>query len=312
MATRLRNTHFVLSLIASWIDVFKKAVAGGAAGGAVSGTSASTTPGAGGATAPAFTGTAPTTATALLLTGTGYSTAGQVVTTTATDFNASLDQYAGCWLLCATKAPCRIVSHPAAAGAALVFTVEGAAPATTAEGFNVYGAPTPAGTVASHTHTGAAHTHGAGTFAGSPASGAFHYDRGEYTVTAAASSSLETSRTLLIALLVAYDAHARDALAHDVLSEDDLLPDPLADIIYDLRGGLLSDLIEVANDFKDIYNAHLDRSGVHPTDDTTNAVVAADATDQTSLNTLLNAMKTAFNAHFANGFPAPSWRITPD
>jgi len=113
--------------------------------GAIGGTTA--------ATAPAFTGTAPTTATADIVTGTGYATAGQVVTTTS-NFTATLNQYANCWLITATKAPCLIVSHPAVTGAPLVLTVIGAAPATAAEAFRILGAPTPAGTVASHTHGG--------------------------------------------------------------------------------------------------------------------------------------------------------------
>ena len=132
---------------------------GGAKGESGSPTSADAAgTGASGATAPAFTGTAPTAAATELTSGTGWSTSGQVVTTTDT-FTATLNQYAGCWFLGATKSPCLIVSHPAVTGAALALTVYGAAPATTAEGFKILRAPTPAGSVASHTHTGPSHTH---------------------------------------------------------------------------------------------------------------------------------------------------------
>lgn len=111
-----------------------------------------------GATAPAFTGTAPTAAAVDVTTGTGFATSGQVVTTTES-FTATLNQYAGCWLLAATQAPCLIVSHPAAAAAPLALTVYGLAPTTDAGTFRLLRAPTPAGEVASHTHTGPSHTH---------------------------------------------------------------------------------------------------------------------------------------------------------
>lgn len=105
-----------------------------------------------GATAPAFTGTAPTVAAVDTLTGTGYATSGQVVTTSDNQA-VTLNQYAGCWLHVASQAPSLIVSHPAATGAPVAFTVFGLAPTTAAEDYRVTRAPTPAGTVASHTHS---------------------------------------------------------------------------------------------------------------------------------------------------------------
>lgn len=106
-----------------------------------------------GASAPAFTGTAPTTAVASLVTGTGFATSGQVVTTSS-NFTATLNQYANCLLITATQAPCLIVSHPAVTGAPLALTVFGLAPTTAAEAFRILIGPTPAGSVASHTHVG--------------------------------------------------------------------------------------------------------------------------------------------------------------
>lgn len=109
-----------------------------------------------GASAPAFTGTAPTTAVASLVTGTGFATSGQVVTTSS-NFTATLNQYANCLLITATQAPCLIVSNTAVTGAPAVLTVFGAAPATTAEDYKILRAPTPAGSNANesaHTHSG--------------------------------------------------------------------------------------------------------------------------------------------------------------
>lgn len=103
-----------------------------------------------------FTGTAPTAAETDATTGTGFATAGQVVTTTG-NFTATLNQYAGCWLLAATQTPSLIVSHAAVTGAPLVLTVYGLAPMTDAGTFRILRAPTPAGTnaaEATHTHSG--------------------------------------------------------------------------------------------------------------------------------------------------------------
>lgn len=307
MATRHRASHFLFGLIAPWIESLKRQIASGAAGGGVTGTSASTTPGAGGSTAPAFTGTAPTRAvgSADIASGTGFATAGQVVTTTETTFTATLNQYAGCWLLAATQAPCLIVSHPAVTAGALALTVQGLAPTTDVGGFRILGAPTPAGTVAAHTHTGAAHTHGAGTFAAAPASGAVHYDQAEYAVTAANASSLATSRALLKALLVATATHGEDVLAHNTV--DDMGEDlrTLEEAALTGTGGLC----DYGNNLKAALNTHFTASGVHPTDDVVRTISSPDATDQSSLNTLLNEIKADLNAHMADGFAVPSWRV---
>lgn len=113
--------------------------------------------GATGGIAPAFTGTAPTTAVAALVSGTGMTASGQTMTSTDNK-TATLNQYAGCWLITATHAPTLIASNTAVTGAPLVLTVLGAA-ATDAGAYQIVAAPTPAGSVASHTHTGPSHTH---------------------------------------------------------------------------------------------------------------------------------------------------------
>ncbi len=110
-----------------------------------------------GGTVPAFTGTAPITATAESFTGTGFATAGQVVTTTDNQ-TMTLNECAGMWLIAATQAPCLVVSNTAVTGAPAVLTVYGPAPTTDAGTYKILRAPTPAGTVASHTHTAGAIT----------------------------------------------------------------------------------------------------------------------------------------------------------
>lgn len=293
MATTVRKSSILVALIAAFIDSFKRMVAGGGAGGAVSGSSA-----AGAAHTHTFTGTAPTKGEVQVIGGTGFATVGQVVTTTES-FTAALNFYAGCWFLSATGTPCLVASHPAAAAGPLVLTVYGAAPATSAETFSLLRAPTPQGTNA----TESAHTHGAGSYAASPASSAVHYDRGEYTVTTANATDLATSLALCQSLMQAYGTHIADALAHDAVDTTNTLAHTRASVVS------LATAITAANDLKAKFNLHLAQSGVHPNNDGTNAVVAADAsTTQGQLNTLANAIKVAFNAHLADGMATPSWR----
>lgn len=67
--------------------------------------------------------------------------------------------------------------------------------------------------------------------------------------------------------------------------------------------------IASANASKVVYNFHLVNSvnatKVHFTDDSSNAVSTTNASDQTSLNTLVNAFKTKVNAHIADSGSAP-------
>lgn len=105
-------------------------VATAPAWGAIGGTTAATAPS---ATSEAFTGT-------------GFATAGQVVTTTDNQ-TMTLNECAGMWLISATQAPCLIVSNTAVTGAPAVLTVYGAAPTTHAGTYKVLRG-------ASHTHSG--------------------------------------------------------------------------------------------------------------------------------------------------------------
>lgn len=104
------------------------------------------------AATPTFTGTASTAAEAVAFSGTGFATVGQVVTTSDNQ-TMTLNQCANMWLITATHAPCLIVSNTAVSGAPAVLTVFGEAPPTTAEAYKILKAPTPAGSVSSHTHT---------------------------------------------------------------------------------------------------------------------------------------------------------------
>lgn len=120
-------------------------------------TSASGT-GATGAETPTFTGTAPTAAFAVLLSGTGITAVGSTVTTSDNQ-TAVLGQYIGCALTSsATNAIYYITASAACTGAPLVLTVCGT-PANDVNTYYILGAPTPAGSVSSHTHTGPSHTH---------------------------------------------------------------------------------------------------------------------------------------------------------
>lgn len=100
------------------------------------------TPASGGSTAAS--GAAPVANATPALTGTGYTTSGQVVTTTSTH-TVTLNQYAG-YLFAGPTGLAVILSHPAATGAAVAFTVAGAAPITDAGAYKVFG-------LGAHVHT---------------------------------------------------------------------------------------------------------------------------------------------------------------
>lgn len=255
MATIVPKSLHIIKTLADTIDAFKRWVIGGAA---------------------------PSAALTEALSGTGFATSGQTVTTTE-NFTAAANAYAGCWLVGAAKTPCVIASHPAVTAAPLAFTVYGAAPTTDAGTFKVYRAATPPLAAVG---------------------GAVHYDRGEYTVTAADASSEATSITLCQELITAYNRHIADALGHVAADSTNVLSVTRASVVD------AATAITAANQLKAAYNAHRAQSGVHFTADTGNAVSSSNATDQSSLNTLLNEMKGDFNAHIAIGPSAASWRAT--
>lgn len=174
------------------------------------------------------------------------------------------------------------------------------------------------------TVTDGGHTHAAGTLAGpahthpvaAGATGvtvagggtAVHYDQAEYAVDTAIASDLATSIALTKALIYAYLRHVADTLAHAAADTTNDLDDGVAaEMAADVVD--LNSAIEVANGIKAAYNAHRSQAGVHPTNDAGHAITSLDATDQGSLNTLVNELKTDLNAHMAAGLSTPSWRV---
>lgn len=304
MATQVRKMHWLVAIVATAFNSLKRAW------GVLSdpGHDHGAATGAGSAHTHTFTGTASTTGTAEAFTGSGYTTAGQVVTTSDNQ-TMTLNQCAGMWLITATQAPCLIVSNAAVTGAPAELTVYGAAPATTAEGYKILKAPTPAGTNANesaHTHSVASDT--TGITAAYGGSSSVHLDASEQTVQNANASSLATSLTLVNELLAVYQngvagypGHVNDTLAHGTADTTNvtLLTDPATD---------LDSAIDLANDLKAKYNAHRSQSGVHLNNDSGHAISSSDASDQNSLNTLLNELKTDLNAHMADAVAGTSLR----
>lgn len=113
------------------------------------------------AAAQVFTGTAPSTNLNLAspaFSGTGFATAGQVVTTTDNQ-TMTLNQCAGMWLIAdglPATAPVLIVSNTAVTGAPAVLTVIGTAPVTDAGTYKIVKHVTPAGTNSTSAVTGGA------------------------------------------------------------------------------------------------------------------------------------------------------------
>jgi hypothetical protein len=110
-------------------------------------------------------------------------------------------------------------------------------------------------------------------------------------VTAANASNLATSLTLVTNLKGVLAVHCADTSAHLV-----------ADTTNDAFDGYaaasdLATAIALANAIKVDYTAHIANTSVHLNADSTNTVAASAATDQSSLNTLLNELKTDINAH---------------
>ena len=91
-----------------------------------------------------LSGAAPVANATPALSGTGYTTSGSVVTTTSTH-TVTLNQYAG-YLFAGPSGMAVILSHPAATGAAVAFTVAGPVPATDAGAYSVFG-------LGAHSHT---------------------------------------------------------------------------------------------------------------------------------------------------------------
>lgn len=138
-----------------------------------------------------------------------------------------------------------------------------------------------------------------------------HNDCSELTVTSADADDFASAATLVNELLGVYQFHMADTLAHkttgvalasyaQVHIED---PDDAAE-----EAAKLIVACARANDIKAKYNTHRASTTHHYTADSTNVVAAADATDQASLETLLNELKADINLHMASGVSAKSLR----
>lgn len=126
-----------------------------------------------------------------------------------------------------------------------------------------------------------------------------------HQVTATDASSLATLRTLCRDLYVVGAAHFADAVAHVAADTDnDWGTKPATD-------AALSALQTWLNARKVDLNAHFLQSGVHFTNDTTRLITSADATDQSSSDTLANEIKADLNAHITAALAGSSIKLIP-
>jgi hypothetical protein len=132
----------------------------------------------------------------------------------------------------------------------------------------------------------------------------FHLDKGEYAAASASASDLATSITRTRECAALFKTHFADTLAHKVVDPNAGLAALTVPGVYDLPTA-----IAAANAIKAAYNLHRASTTFHYNADATNATTSADASDQTSLNTLVNELVADFTAHIASGPAAPSIRV---
>jgi hypothetical protein len=120
------------------------------------------------------------------------------------------------------------------------------------------------------------------------------------TIASANASTLLTSLTLVNEIKAVLNTHYADMGAHKSVQTAAITTVDATDLT---TGQTL------ANAIKASYNTggHINTANVHHTDDATNTIAAANATDQSSLNTLLNELKTDINAHMAGALAG--WHI---
>ncbi len=134
-----------------------------------------------------------------------------------------------------------------------------------------------------------------------------HNDRSEKTIGSAAATTLGTSVTLTNEILSWYAFHMADTLAHKTTGVALASYTPVSTAAS--GAAQLAAAILLANDVKSKYNTHRASTTYHYTADGTNVIAAADATDQASLNTLLNELKADLNLHADSGVAAKSVRL---
>ena len=114
-------------------------------------------------------------------------------------------------------------------------------------------------------------------------------------IASAAASSLGTSITLANEIKGVLAVHMADTSAHLVADSTNVNFDG-----YALASNLATG-IALANAIKVDYEAHRVDTSSHVNADSTHTISASAATDQNSLNTLLNELKSDINAHIADG-----------
>lgn len=117
------------------------------------------------------------------------------------------------------------------------------------------------------------------------------------SITSASATDLATSLTLTNELKSDLNLHFADTIAHNTAVSAAVTTAAATD---------LTTAVALANALKSAYGTHLSASNVHFTNDSTNTIAAANATDQTTLNTLLNEFKGDLNAHMLSA-PVGVW-----
>lgn len=132
-------------------------------------------------------------------------------------------------------------------------------------------------------------------------------------VTAATASSLATSRTLTRDIWFVATTHFADAIADSGANggahaaADDTAITAFGDNIA--TDANLAAIEAALNAYKAALNVHASESGVHAHDDSALVISTADASDQSSANTLANAIKAALNTHISAALAGPSIKL---
>ena len=127
----------------------------------------------------------------------------------------------------------------------------------------------------------------------------YHLDAYETPVSAAnGDGTLATALTLVNQIMAIYLAHIGDTLAHKVAQTPPAL----------VKATDLASAITLANAMKADFNTNDGSTTYHYTADTGDEATT-NASDQGTLDTLLNAFKVTLNAHMANAPSAKSLRL---
>lgn len=128
-----------------------------------------------------------------------------------------------------------------------------------------------------------------------------HNDQSEKTIVSAdGDGTLAKALTLTNEILGWYAFHMADLHAHKVAGVALASYVPVTTLV---------DAQTRANDVKSKYNTHRASTTYHYTADGTNVISAADATNQATLDTLINELKADLNLHAASGVSAKSVRL---